>query len=383
MIYRSVVIAAVLATLPTTAAFAQVSFRAPGVHVSVPLPDNGYAPRCRMKKVYTDYGWERQSFCLASDGRWYSQAQIYPQTNAARVPDYPSQGYEPRAIASANLSGEWRSQSGGIFDISQSGDQVEWSGHSQDGYTWQNHFTGRISGSYLRGYFEDVAASRLHNSGPLTFRIEGSRLVRVNATRAFADTVLMRSDAYVARNDSNNSRQQQYEPSQQQPVQGAPSTPSTKLDQLVDQFVLIDSKSWGYNRYAMGSARNSKIIDHSGSRYTVSSEFSYLPGGLSGSTGWVKIQFDEETPECLEFKDFEGNCRPIGHSPGAAIAGTVELGAIGILAYGILSNGSSPGGENAQHGSGPTPGDVYNMNNSGCNGGDANACAAAGRQPPG
>jgi len=260
---------------------------------------------------------------------------MYPQANAAPPPAYNSREYGPPPVApaSTDLSGEWRSQSGGIFDMSQSGNHVVWNGHSEDGYTWQNHFEGDISGNYLNGYFEDLASGRNRNSGPLTFRIEGSQLIRVNPTRAFSDTVLMRGDVYAAQNGRYGSPQQQYAPVQQP---AARSAPMTKLDQAVDKLVSFDSRTWAMNRYDYGSAHDSQLIDTSGAKYTVSSQYTFN----SGRPGWVRIRFDGKTPQCVEFWDFAGDCRAIGHSPGRSLL----LGAVAIAASAAMSDSGGSGG---------------------------------------
>jgi hypothetical protein len=89
------------------------------------------------------------------------------------------------------------------------------------------------------------------------------------------------------------------------------------------------------NRYDAGSARNSEVIDKRGSEYTVYSQYTYN----GGRSGWVKIQFAGKKPECIEFHDFSGQCRAIGHSPGQAIA----MGAVVMAVGAATSSGSNSG----------------------------------------
>jgi hypothetical protein len=160
---------------------------------------------------------------------------------------------------------------------------------------------------------------------------------------------------------------------------------TTELDRAVDKVVALDAHSWAWNNYDAGSAHDSQVFGSSGSEYSVFSRYTYN----GGTPGWVKIRFNGNNLECLEFHDFSG-CRPIGKSPGQAIALITAVVAVAVIAS--ASSSSHNSSETSNNGNtsqndrpknhGPTPGETYNMNNSRCNGGDANACAAAGRNPP-
>ncbi|HEY2071592.1 MAG TPA: hypothetical protein VGG48_18675 [Rhizomicrobium sp.] len=171
----------------------------------------------------------------------------------------------------------------------------------------------------------------------------------------------------------------QYSGNQQPPTAGNQAQ-ITQLDQAIDGLVALDAQSWAWNHYDRGSVHDSQVIDTSGTRYTVYGRYTYN----GGEPGWVKIQFDGKTPQCVEFHDFAGNCRAIGHSPGQAYAlGAVAVIAVAIVASSSSGNSSSGGsGSSSGYSSGPTPGDYYNEKNHMCDGGDADACAAAGRAPP-
>lgn len=327
-----------LAVLGASGARAQISSQAPGVNVNVPLPsDNGSS--CRKMKVNTPYGVRKQWFCLAADGQWYPRDAapagdgIHPVIGYDSAPGAePPPGYSQ---STANVSGEWRTPSGGYFEVSQSGNHVTWEAHSADGYSWSNHFDGDIRGNVLSGYFYDHPSRHYHNAGPLTFRIDGPRMIRMNDTRAFADNMLIRGDAYAA-----DARQQHYGYAQEaQPAPAERAGPVTKLDEAVNRLVSLDAGSWGMNRYDDGSARNSRVLDRSKTCYTVYGQYTYN----GGRPGWVKIQFSGKKPQCIEFWDFAGSCRAIGHSPGRAMAAA----AVGAVAAGVAGGGGGGGGGSA------------------------------------
>jgi hypothetical protein len=116
----------------------------------------------------------------------------------------------------------------------------------------------------------------------------------------------------------------------------------TKLDQSLDKLVSADSRSWLANRYDEGSMHDGEIVEQStkNSKYTVRGDYTYN----SGRPGWVKIRFEGNKPTCIEFWDFAGQCRALGHSPSRDIAATLVLAA----ALGAMAS-SSGGGSGDYH----------------------------------
>ena len=106
-----------------------------------------------------------------------------------------------------------------------------------------------------------------------------------------------------------------------------------------DSLIAEDAAGWVMNRYDRGSMRNMRVVDtaNGGRTKTVYGEYSYN----GGRNGWVKARFVGTRLECLEFWDFAGQCRPLGHSPSHELS----LGLAGALAQGIMSDaGSSSSG---------------------------------------
>lgn len=99
-----------------------------------------------------------------------------------------------------------------------------------------------------------------------------------------------------------------------------------------DGLIAEDAASWMMNRYDRGSMQNMKIIETSngGRTKVVYGEYTYN----GGASGWVKARFVNTKLQCLEFWDFSGQCRPLGHSPSQALA----AGFAGSLAQGIMSD---------------------------------------------
>ena len=86
----------------------------------------------------------------------------------------------------SNISGAWKGNEGGVYEIRQAGTTVTWTGHSQDRpdasgkYSWYHEFTGTIrDGRYIVGTFRDIPAkSRTQNSGPLVVEIVSANELR-------------------------------------------------------------------------------------------------------------------------------------------------------------------------------------------------------------
>ena len=91
---------------------------------------------------------------------------------------------------SAQVTGHWRSNSGGNYYIHQVGDRVYWLGESADGgATWTHVAMGAISGNQINLNWADVTKGRIRQSGSLTIRVEDpNHMVRVGATGGFGDT---------------------------------------------------------------------------------------------------------------------------------------------------------------------------------------------------
>ena len=86
-----------------------------------------------------------------------------------------------------NLSGRWHANDGGTYILRQSGNSLSWRGR---GGNFRNTFNGQITGTSIRGYWQDTSNSQTQNSGQLNLRIEsGNRLVRVSHTGAFTGSV--------------------------------------------------------------------------------------------------------------------------------------------------------------------------------------------------
>jgi hypothetical protein len=99
-----------------------------------------------------------------------------------------------RALPQFDLTGQWVSDSGGIYDITQTGRRIVWEAHSPDGVTWTHRFEGEVRGYVVDGEFADHPPGRLNNSGPVRFEYRDGRLYRTNRTRAFGDNVLSRGN---------------------------------------------------------------------------------------------------------------------------------------------------------------------------------------------
>jgi len=214
-----------------------------------------------------------------------------------------------QAHAQSDLTGEWRSDSGGIYDITQNGNQVVWEAHSPDGTTWTHRFSGVLDGDTLQGSFYDHPPGHYHNSGALVFQVEGNRIVRVNQSRAFSDLTLIRE------NDASNiaGGADQHSPQSDTGALYAanPPTPKTQLDEQLDQIVAFDANSWGVNRFDQGSVHGSRVLSQSkgGRMMVVYGEYTFN----HGKPGWVRAEIDDGKPKCLAFWD-DQNCRPVGES---------------------------------------------------------------------
>jgi hypothetical protein len=116
------------------------------------------------------------------------------------------------------------------------------------------------------------------------------------------------------------------------------------LTRSLDEIVSVDSQSWVFNRYDRGSMTNVKLLGGSkdGRSALVYGEYSYN----GGSAGWVKALMINGKLRCLEFWDFAGQCRPLGHSPSQAImAGVIRGTARAMMSGGGGGSSGEPRNE--------------------------------------
>ena len=107
-----------------------------------------------------------------------------------------------------------------------------------------------------------------------------------------------------------------------------------RLTQAMDAVVQLDSRSWMFNRYDVGSMTG-VYVSNFGDISVAHGDYTYN----RGVRGWVRIQFSGEQIRCVEYHDFAGTCRPVGQNPArqAFMAVAVEAFAPG----GASSSGSS------------------------------------------
>lgn len=103
------------------------------------------------------------------------------------------------ALAPAqDLTGIWRSDSGGTYQITHRGYEVWWYGRSPDGgRTWQNVFRGeRISPEIVKGVWSDLPPGATRNGGTLSLRLDGGNrsFAAVESTGGFKDTGWVRTN---------------------------------------------------------------------------------------------------------------------------------------------------------------------------------------------
>ncbi|MEJ0025340.1 MAG: hypothetical protein WDN01_04865 [Rhizomicrobium sp.] len=121
---------------------------------------------------------------------------------------------------------------------------------------------------------------------------------------------------------------------------------SEKLRAALDHLVAVDSQSWMFNRYDVGSMTNVAVQQRSrdGGTATLYGEYTYN----GGAPGWVRVRLEGGELKCMEFWDFSGICRPIGASPSHRIFSTVVTG--------VLAGAMSGGGGSDDR---PAPGQGY------------------------
>lgn len=100
------------------------------------------------------------------------------------------------------------------------------------------------------------------------------------------------------------------------PAPGSTEDISTQLAQGLDRLVAYDAQSWFANVYTPGSITNVNYATAADGRTVVSANYNYTGPLTNGAIGWVKVYVSDGKLDCIEYHDFQGECRPIGDSPG-------------------------------------------------------------------
>ncbi|MEM1338373.1 MAG: hypothetical protein AAGF96_11505 [Bacteroidota bacterium] len=105
---------------------------------------------------------------------------------------------------------------------------------------------------------------------------------------------------------------------------GGPSGPQN-FNKLIDDLVIDQSRTWGFNRYLPGSISNVKESrDNNGRANALTANYKYK--GFTGvSPGSVRITFTNGLPKCIYFFDFPNNCK----SPNSSILASYAKGDYG------------------------------------------------------
>jgi hypothetical protein len=91
----------------------------------------------------------------------------------------------PRA-AFQQLTGVWKANDGGTYQIRQEGTKVWWYGRSpNNGRDWQNVFYGTVTNNQLAGEWADLPPGGAQSGGSLQLQIDGGRLTKVLETGGF------------------------------------------------------------------------------------------------------------------------------------------------------------------------------------------------------
>jgi len=99
-----------------------------------------------------------------------------------------AQKKKPKATKSpiSSLTGVWRGNDGGTYQIRQQGTKVWWYGQSpNNGRDWQNVFSGVITNGQLDGEWADLPPGGMQKAGSLQIRIGAGRLTRIDGTGGF------------------------------------------------------------------------------------------------------------------------------------------------------------------------------------------------------
>lgn len=100
------------------------------------------------------------------------------------------------------LTGVWRANDGGTYQIQRDGNRVWWYGRGpKNGQDWQNVFSGTISGNQVTGEWADLPPGGARHSGTITLQVQRGQLTKVSETGGFSGSVW----SPVASNGQDNS----------------------------------------------------------------------------------------------------------------------------------------------------------------------------------
>lgn len=128
------------------------------------------------------------------------------------------------------------------------------------------------------------------------------------------------------------------------PRPAQPSPDWRRIDAVLNDLIVEDSREWWTNQYRAGSVRNSRLKWIDASSYQLSADFSYV----GGAQGWVRAKFVNGEFSCIEFQDTVLGCRAL-REPGqrVAIAALVTLAAVAAVAVSSSSDSSDGRGASA------------------------------------
>lgn len=117
-----------------------------------------------------------------------------------------------------------------------------------------------------------------------------------------------------------------------------PSPDWRRIDAVLNDLILADSRGWLVDEYRLGSVRNSRLQWIDASSYQLSADFSYV----GGAPGQVRAKFTDGKFSCIEFQNTLFGCRALrAPGQGAAIATLVALVAVAAVATAASSESSS------------------------------------------
>ena len=90
------------------------------------------------------------------------------------------------------LAGTWKANDGGTYQITQSGNRINWVGR---GRNFINRFNGTINGNIVTGYWQDTAESQTQNRGTLRLKIHNAgHFTRIEQTGGFTGSTWLRAN---------------------------------------------------------------------------------------------------------------------------------------------------------------------------------------------
>lgn len=106
------------------------------------------------------------------------------------------------------------------------------------------------------------------------------------------------------------------------------------IGEILDRYVLEDSKGWMFNRYDAGSMTNVKYKTQGKDMQIVRGYYTYN----GGNSGWVEVEVVGGEVQCFRYWDFPDRCRAVGtRSPAFQMLGEMAANA-------AKSGGNSSGG---------------------------------------